>query len=71
MKEPVTKFGDRRLGAQIGVDPEFGQSVVYVEEWLEAMKDGGRAIFGAALEAQEAVDYIMERPAQAGRIAAG
>lgn len=58
---------------------EFGKwSSVYrqfrrwtlAEGWLAAMKEDSRAIFRAASEAQKAVDYIMERTAQADRMAA-
>jgi len=66
----VAEIGNCMLCAQIGVEPEFDQSAAYVEGWLEAMKEDSRAIFRAASEAQKAVDYIMERTAQADRMAA-
>ena len=69
-EELVAEIGNCMLCTQIGVEPEFGQSAAYVEGWLEAMKEDSRAIFRAASEAQKAVDYIMERTAQADRMAA-
>ena len=69
-EELVAEIGNCMLCAQIGVEPEFDQSAAYVEGWLEAMKEDSRTIFRAASEAQKAVDYIMERTAQADRMAA-
>ena len=69
-EELVAEIGNCMLCAQIGVEPEFDQSAAYVEGWLEAMKEDSRAIFRAASEAQKAVDYIMNRTAQADRVAA-
>jgi len=69
-EELVAEIGNCMLCAQIGVEPEFDQSAAYVEGWLEAMKEDSRAIFRAASEAQKAVDYIMDRTAQADRMAA-
>ncbi len=69
-EELVAEIGNCMLCAQIGVEPEFDQSAAYVEGWLAAMKEDSRAIFRAASEAQKAVDYIMERTAQADRMAA-
>jgi len=69
-EELVAEIGNCMLCAQIGVEPGFDQSAAYVEGWLEAMKEDSRAIFRAASEAQKAVDYIMDRTAQADRMAA-
>ena len=69
-EELVAEIGNCMLCAQIGVEPEFDQSAAYVEGWLEAMKEDSRAIFRAASEAQKAVDYIMDRTAQAEQMAA-
>jgi antirestriction protein ArdC len=55
----VVEIGACLLAVRLGMEPEFDQSAVYIEGWLEALKSDKGLIFKAAAEAQKAVDFVL------------
>ena len=54
-------MGASMLCATLGLDYQVEHHASYIASWLRALKDDKRFIFSAASQAQQALDYILER----------
>lgn len=57
-EELIAEIAASMMAVEFGFKPDFAQSAAYVEGWLKALGEDDRAIFRAASEAQQAVDFI-------------
>jgi antirestriction protein ArdC len=64
-EELIAELGAAFLCADLGVTNEpRADHAAYVASWLSAMRDDKRAIFQAARQAQQTVQYLQELPGQ-------
>lgn len=69
-EELIAEIGNAMICAQLGLEPDFGQSAAYVESWLKALKEDKKAIFRAASQAQRAADFLLEAAGEGTKAAA-
>jgi len=60
-EELVAEMGAVFLCNEIGIASTFDNSLAYLRNWLQALKDDPKMLVQASGRAQKAVDYIMNR----------
>lgn len=60
-EELVAEIGATFLCAEAGIESTFGNSTAYIRGWINRLKDDKKLIITAAKQAQEAVEYILNR----------
>ena len=61
LEELVAEVGSNFLSHEMGIEPDFLNSVGYIKSWIPQLKEHPRWIVAAAAKAEKAADFILQK----------
>ena len=60
LEELVAEVGSNFLSSEMGIEPDFLNSVSYIKSWIPKLKERPRWIVSAAAKAEKAVEFVLK-----------